>query len=265
MKLIRLIWVNLKRAVFSKRFVFAVLLVVLFEYLDIFSYLRENIESIRLGYSSRYTIVDLMQLTGNTMFWGLAFSVSLLPYSGAFVDDEKNNFLTYVTVKTNSVLYSVSTVVTCVISAFLCVVIGKIVFFSLISPVSGVCSLDALEAYGSVYESLSNGDYVLYILGNVIICGARGAFFALLAMMVSTVIKNRMVIYATPVLFYFFLVKVGYYNLHLPRYFDIGIIYISYIFGDKYEIFSVLYAIMFTLCVSVLTIFALNKKVKSLW
>ncbi len=265
MKLIRLIWVNLKRAVFSKRFVFAVLLVVLFEYLDVFSYLRENIENIKMGYSPMYTIVDLMQLSGTTMFWGLSFSVSLLPYSGIFVEDDKNNFLTYVTLKTNSVLYSIATVTVCAVSAFLCVVFGKIIFFIIISSVSDLCNQRTLEAYAEAYESLSKGNYLLYIAGNIVLCGARGAFFALLAMLVSTIVKNRMVIYATPVLFYFFMIKVGYYNLHLPRYLDVGIIYIFYIFGNTHEIFSILYAIMFAMCFGAVTACVLNKKIKSLW
>ena len=253
---------NLKRAILSKRFVIAVILLALFEYMDVFRMIYENMRYQLYDSGGGYTLVDLLLSTGNTMFWGMSITVALLPYSCSFVEDENNNSITYMSIRSDKCLYSIATVMACGISAFICTIMGKSLFLAVSSMTCEPCNQYTLEVYGNYITSLSNGDYWGFIIGNVILSGLKGSFFALIGLLISSFVKNKMVIFATPVLTYFFFIKFGYYNLHLPKYFDIIAIYMTYVFEEKYEILSIVYAFAFTVCVGILTIYMINKKLR---
>jgi len=262
LKILRMLRSNMRRAIINKRFIIAVLLIAIFEYMDVFHLIYSNYADGSSSDMAGYTLVELLLSTGVTMFWGMSITVCLMPYSCAYIEDEENNSVTYMSVRSSKVLYSVSTVLTCGLSAFLCVVLGKVLFFIISSFSCDVCNPYTLEMYGDFITSLSEGNYWGFIAGNVILCGLRGSFFALVGMLTSCYVKNKMVIYSTPILLFYFFTKFGYFNLHLPEYLDIVAIYMTYVFGNKHELFSILYAFAFTLCVGVITAYSVNREVR---
>ncbi len=254
----------LKRAIFSKRFIVATLLVAVFEILNIFPLFYDGIIQGEDGIRNSYNLVELIRFSGVTMFLGFAFSVSILPYSGAFCDDKETSVLQSIVSRSSSSKYTFATTVACGISSFLCVFIGEILYLCFYGLFVDVCSQNTLENLSS-FPSIKNGHYYLFIAGIVILRSFRGAFFALMSLLVSSFVTNRLVILSIPHILYFFFITFAYKILHLPYYLNVFAVYFNHLFGDDKELESIMYTAGFTIAIGIVTGCILGRRVRRCW
>lgn len=249
-----------KRAIINRWFLVAVVLTAVLFIMDLMPVFLSGITEFEGETYYSYSLVSLIQLSGMTMMLGFSFVSSSLPYSGAFCDDYETGTLISFMSRSTGMGYAVGTVTACGISSFLCTFISQCIclgFYKIFIPVSS--GTEALDAQSGL---LSEGRFILFIFSMVTLWSLRAAFFAIVALALSTIAKNKYVVYSIPLILYFFFMKLGYGVLKVPGHLNVLGVYFGFALGDDREILSLLYSAAFTVIAEVIAGAVLLRKVR---
>lgn len=240
------------RGLKTKYFLLAVVLVVLFRFLDFFPVLVNYYSIVDGKLDLGYSTMELYGLTGYTMFGLIMLVVSVIPFSGKFCDDLESNLTTYMLMKTGKSAYCNCMVVVCAISSFLCVFIGELIVVFVLSGLTPM--------YNIKYYTMSGA--VQWILLRIILLGLQGAFYGLITMLMSIFTKNKYIVFTSPVLLYFFFALFCTNIFKIPTKLNPAYIFRNFIFKDGKEIESVILACIYLIILMVITSRVMNKKIE---
>lgn len=251
MNFVKLLAADLKKQIWSRTFLMCVLGVALLEVLDTLpnclqSSYRDGDGLLRFG----TTVINLLETGGLTMFQLMVLSVCTLSAACCYCIDTESGILHEILVRSSCRTYTAAAMISCALTAFLCMVLGDAVMTAFYSGLLPVHREEA-EAYQYSWPLLKDGHYAGYIAVVILQRGLRGAFFALAAFMLSGFVKNKFVIVSVPVLIFYFLQRFGYG--YLGAAFDrVNVQMVYYFFLLKTETLSVLYALGYTIAAGIL-------------
>lgn len=199
----------------------------------------------------------------------LSVIFATMPFATSFCTDWNTQFIRPTIIRTTIKNYGISKVFTTALSGGSAVALGEVLFILLLRlylPLvdrQGHMFANAVSdpVYGSL---LSGGNYAAYFASRILLAFFAAAFFAVLALWISTYITNVFVTLASPILsFYILTTLTG--LIGLPRWLDIRIALSGTFYMGK-PFFSLLYSIFFCsfLCIlmGILTVRQINRRLE---
>ncbi len=241
------------RAIKSKTFLLAFLMVFIFRLLDIGAEIVRCIEKVDGHFSFRfYDGVVVFELYGITMMGLIMLVIPVMVYSSAFCDDLSSNYLTYILMKSGKTAYSMATVLSCAIGSFLCVFLGELSVTLL------------LNQFRPFYEGGSKGfeHALIFASARIILYGLEGAFYGVTTMLLSIFTKSKFVIYTSPLLLLFFFMYFGSNILNISTRINPAHVFKFFIFGEGEPVKSVIYAFIYLIVVIFIAIRGMEKKIE---
>ena len=147
----------------------------------------------------------------------VAYVPACLPFITSFCDDYTNRYVRAVVVRSGVRRYSLSKFAAAFLSAFISLFLGFALVLFILSfklPLFDVFNNQSFIVYGYF---ISHGMPVVYILIKVFIYSLWGATYAVMGLVVSAVIPNKFLTFATPYAACSILDEIG-YGLRLPHY-----------------------------------------------
>lgn len=246
---------NLKRAMWKRSFMFAVMGIALLELLYSFPDMVYGWMMTGGNLRQSENVVHLFQISGgNTLYNLLTITVCMIPFVSCFCEDKENKLLTGIVTRGSAGRYAASTMFTCGISSFLCMVAGELIYLAIVLVLYPVA-----DGYGymDTWSSLVDGHYYLYLAMRILQRGFRGAFFGMISLMISSFVSNRYVILSSPTIIYYVLLYVTtdvalYFNNRIVDTMRISAVYFTFQFGLDRELFSLFYTFLYTVATGVL-------------
>lgn len=197
----------------------------------------------------QYYVLDALMTSGYTMFHLLSLSICVLAASCGYCLDMESGIINEVLQRSSYRKYTIASMLSCAVSAFLCTVFGEIImiiFYRCFGPVHGMEGL-----YENSYPLLQSGHYYLYIVAVLVQRGLKGAFFAMVSFMLSGFVKNKFVIISVPVLVFYLLQRFGYGNFD-PSFdiFNVHAVYSFFLFKTEGQ--SLLYVLSYTITAGII-------------
>ncbi len=251
MNVIRALRGAMQRAVKSKIFFTAVMLVVILRLLDILPLILQSAIWIDGELKFAYSTQGFINLYGSSIFGMIILIVPVLPYSCTFCNDYSSNYLIYYLLNIGKTKYSTVTVITCAISSFLSVVVGDILAAAILSP---------FTMWGPVNQSFEST--LIWIILRITLYGLQGAFYGVITMLLSIFTSNEFVIYTSPILLYYFISFLGSEVLKLSTKIVPTYIFKDFIFGEGSEEISLLYSLLYLIAVIFVTVRCMEKKIE---
>lgn len=239
MNVLRMQGVFICRVIKSKAFWVAVCMIFTFRLLGLLPMLLEWGQQPDGSFSLSGNTQHWYTLVGASFFYLMIMVVPVLPYSNSFCNDYTSNVLICIIMNIGRSMYSKLTVTTCAISSFLCVFFGDLVLAIGLSCFIPIYDVDKHTFWQGV--SL--------LLLKMCLLALQGAFFGIVALILSTFTLNKFIIYTSPLILYFFFMFLGENVLHIPMKANPSFIYNGYVFGTGNEWQSVLYAFIYLLFV----------------
>ena len=199
----------------------------------------------------------------------LSVIFATLPYATSFCTDWNSQFIRPTVIRTNIKSYSISKVFTCALSSGSAVALGEILFIFLLRlyfPLverqgPGFDNAVSDQVYGSL---LSSGNFTAYFASKILISFFAAAFFAVLALWISTYLSNVFVTLASPVLFFLFITRLT-RLIGLPPWLDLSSALSGMFYSGK-PFFSLLNSIFLCsfLCIlmGILTVWQLKRRLE---
>lgn len=153
-------------------------------------------------------------------FYIFFYLCAAIPYATAFLSDIDHNYLQAILKRTSVRTYSVSKCVAVMLSGMLAVTLATAIFLVYLF----VCfsSEEVIpQSYSGWDRLISDGKPVLYFIVKAGMTAMIGGLFSVIALNVSTVIRNSFVVLAAPVLLYYAWNELA-TLLSLPTALDIG-------------------------------------------
>ncbi|MCL1853518.1 MAG: hypothetical protein FWF88_10915 [Peptococcaceae bacterium] len=191
--------VDLKRAFVSPIFLLAAIGMALLLYISVDP-------EIKLAHMRDYPqqVIYLYETSLSYGFGQIALILGALPFGASFCLDWNHQFLKLLVIRADMARYATSKVFVCFLSGFSAIVLGQILFililsigFPLADPHSGTFENLSFSTYGFL---LQQGHYALYFLFPVVAFGLGAAFYALMALLISTRIQNVFVVLTSPII-----------------------------------------------------------------
>lgn len=178
--------VDLKRAIFSKAFVFSVLIGLLVIFFSIAIEPLKN--AISLAYSNAPDLNpnDKVKLIGNCLnevtlwdfgnhfFFLVIPIICCMPFTNKYFIDKKSGFSKFQIIRTSYKKYIISKSLTTFISGFLCIFITCNIFLIIISIVNSGNTFRSLFYKDAFLSNLNNGHFILFVFVYNIICSLTG-------------------------------------------------------------------------------------------
>ena len=193
---------DLPRAFFSYAFFLSVFGVCMALFFSIVPQLRASANG-----SMQLDVLNLYNLAHFQGFSILSAIFATVPYSLSFCMDWNNQFIRSVIIRTDVRSYSISKVLTSALAGGSAVALGEalfIIFLYLNFSLVGANDLNSLE-YGNL---ISEGHFIIFFVLQTLIKFFAAAFFATLALWISTYFNNVFVTLAVPVLSFYFLITI---------------------------------------------------------
>lgn len=169
-------------------------------------------------------VLSLWQVARNSAFPLLQLPIATLPFALSFCADWEHQYLRSLIIRTSLKKYAFSKVLVCVLSAAACVVLGTALFWALCSfwmPWISSNNIDQQFFYGmetSVFGVLlTSGNYAAFFGISLLTMGLNAAFWSVVTLSVTTIIPNRFLAVAFPIIGHYTLVILQQDILHLPR------------------------------------------------
>ena len=163
----------------------------------------------------------LFRLSCSYGFYVFFFLCAAIPYAASFLADTENHYLQLLLKQMPPAAYSLSRCLAVAVSGFLAVSAAMGLFLLFLWLQYPFQTSDAIS-YSGWASLIEDGNPILYLLINVWLTGATGGVFAVLALALSTKVKNSFVVLTFPVLLYY-LVSVLATTLKLPLWMDISV------------------------------------------
>lgn len=231
---------DIKRAFFNFRFVVACILLFLVWEIN----------------GKRFTVYDdalylFIHIWGRSTTSLLSMAITSFSYAGAYTEDVEGNILKYIIMRTGVKKYIISKILACFITAFFVFAIGTSLFLIKTCLKVPLVAAESLTVANFKMEScfgwLLPENTFIYIWIQIFLYGLYCAGMSVLALALSTMIKNSYAIYVLPfllhfVLFYIFSrISVEVPILSVERIFDA-----STVTYTKNPVFLISYAIFVT-------------------
>ncbi|HVJ50002.1 hypothetical protein [Desulfitobacterium sp.] len=234
--------VDFRRAFFSFGFLLAVV------GMSAALFFSASTEGQAIVYDNGGDVLYLYRVAHLQGFSMLSIIFATLPYAISFCTDWNNQFIRSAVIRTNIKSYGISKVFTTALAGGSAVALGEVLFILLLrlhfplvdrqSPFFQNAASD--QVYGSL---LSGGDFTAYFASKILISFFAAAFFAVLALWISTYLTNVFVTLASPILSYYFLL-IFTRRIGLPQWCDLQrVLYGTFSAGKP--VFSLLYSIFF--------------------
>lgn len=208
MKLINLLVVDLKRALFSLRFLLCVCGVSCMMFAAVLGLLGDS--------SSVWYLVD-MSLGGSGMASMILCILPVFAFAISFAIEWEEKVINFWIVRTGVVRYAVSKVVVSAISGFLTVALGMLFFILILSLWFPLFTHGHMDV---PYELLmEQGRTFLGMFFYITHFALSGALMAVCAMWISVYFPNRFVATAAPVVIHFTLLRIT-SRIDIPAYFN---------------------------------------------
>lgn len=245
--IVRMTMAGIRKTVLNRRFLACVLGVALFMILDILPGFLHSVsvdESGKLRFGA--DLIQLISLQGYTLYQIMSLCVCVLASACIYCTDVKANVMNQLLVRSSYRKYTISSLVTCAVTGFLCMALAEILMLVVYGSVSPL-HFELEEIYDmSVYTLLQSRHYYLHVLSDIILNGLRGAFFSVVTFVISAFVKNQFVLVASPMVVFFIFMRFVY--MYLPSQLfviNIKVVYYSFFFGN--EVISLLYTLGYTL------------------
>lgn len=227
---------DLRRAVCTSKFVIAVIgytiLLVLNVPADVWP------EDFFYAFSFAYK-------SGFYMFFPLCASI---PYAAGFLADYNNGYIKHIFCRTDLKRYSVSRCIAVAISGFLAVTLATVLFVIYLRIHFSVLS-ETPVSYSGWDTLISDGKGIKYIFFKTLITASCGSTFAVIALALSTKIKNTFFVLAFPTLLYYAWNEIT-YIISVPLEFDLVSLFNVPIFNSYND--SILYFLSLMCIISIL-------------
>ena len=150
--------------------------------------------------------IDLIvnALTSNTVASALPI-LSILPFSGSYVDDIKSKFARFFCIRSSYNTYAYSHIFVCMLSGGLVIVVGVLIEW-------GISAL-VLLPMEKVAEAPSES--TVFLLKTCVLLFLNGGLWAVLGMTMSTIMESKYIAYASPFIVYYLLVIL--YERYFPN------------------------------------------------
>lgn len=268
-KFTRLLLSDFSRAVLSKNFIIASLLVVFFYILGTLDSFAECVK-----YGSEITVFDMHSMAAFSTFSLLNYVFCALPYANSFANDYKTNYFRSIIMRSGKRSYAISKVLTTAISGTLCLVVGELIYMFICSFFGTAISAAELSELNTgntaAFSNISNanillsGNYIGYFVLLAISRGLIGSFLSLIALGVSLKIQNVFVIISSPMLIYYSVENLLMNFLKLPQIFNIANIFdgsISVVDSRYMFLYSLLFALAFSVLIGFFVAKGIERKV----
>ncbi len=194
---LRTILLDIKRCVFSVRFIIAFFCYGIVIYLSMLPDIRHG-------------IIDVILF--DTVRQGSVFSIlyllcAAIPCTTMFCEDWENKYLRYNILRSGKSVYAVAKSVSCSCVAFIIIAGAETIFYIVMSlnmPFYDE-SFGMIGSYSMYYIPFQNGNYINYVLNMIIIKALSAGFFCSLALIISVKIPNIFVALSAPLLSFYFL------------------------------------------------------------
>ncbi len=198
--------IDIRRSFLSPLFVVTVILIVLLNCLSVYEEYISNPAPSVVYLFEMFVMGGPLNLI--CMFFGL------VPYGQSFCVDWKNQFIRSNVIRTTRDVYAWSKVTTVALSAFGAILIGyfgTILLFMTQMPLLGAdYDLYGFEVYNSfVFGQLMTIHPLLFLLVRISVLGFSCVFWALFALLISSYSTNIFVVFASPVIAYYFVINAG--------------------------------------------------------
>lgn len=166
-------------------------------------------------------VMYLFRLSCSYGFYVFFFLCAAVPYAASFLADTENHYLQLVLKQVPPAAYSLSRCLAAAISGFLAVsaAMGLFLLFLCLQYPFRTSDYISYSGWAGLIEA---GKPVLYLLLSVWLTGATGGVFAVLALALSTGVKNSFVVLSFPVLLYYAVSTLA-TALKLPPWMDLSV------------------------------------------
>lgn len=183
------IWIDLQRAFGNRKIflgVFGVCIVFLYN-----NYMPDS----AIGWVSEITSISALSMA--------AFLFASYPYATAFCEDREYRYDMQMTLRGNSFSYACARLIVVFLSSLFTMLMGFFLATLFICLKYGLISQSAIDnissGHGHYYQLAVQGDYALYILCAGLQIGSLAGTLAVIGLMCSLFVRNRMLVYIFPV------------------------------------------------------------------
>lgn len=221
-KLLRLLKMGIKTAI-KEGFLIVVIGVILCICLDTW-------DQIPFLWTANGT-VDVFYYWFNAFSFGgfySVFAITMLagiPYAFRFCEEYNSNILRTLVSKTNTKTYCMAKSIITAVSGGMSLAMGGIVFMCGASFFTELVNKNKLSEYRGLpyYKYIQEGNGIKYFLAAIFLLYLAGMLWSSIALLVSSYIHNRYVVFVTPFIFAFFLTRLN-VLLKLPDYMCINLL-----------------------------------------
>lgn len=195
---------DLRRSFFSIGFIVAIISIIIFYYLGNSSALNEP-------------QMDVLDYFVNTKVFGkigdIIVSLAVLPSAMSFVEDLHSNFIRSLIVREGILKYSLSKIISAILSSMAVVFISLGLFiillrFKLPLVIRGGNNYNVYVESTAFGNFIDSGNYILYFFMQILLVAIVCSIFSLVALLVTTYIPNKFLGIAAPIIVYF-IIKVS--------------------------------------------------------
>jgi hypothetical protein len=147
-------------------------------------------------------------------------------------------------------------------------VLGELLFVICLSFVVPLHEAD-LSFYqsGGMWETLENLQFYQFILLRILLRGLRGAFFSLIAFLLSVFIQNKLFVFSVPLILYYFILYISsdlyeVYHIDIFKNLTLSGLYGTFQFGVDREWQSLGFTFLYTVSVGILCWLVFERKVR---
>lgn len=195
---------EIRRAIFSKKFILAIILGVLAQIIGVISMNYNNIIPLIKG---NIEVELAANMFNKNMLWYFSTQVSCfsipiiccIPFSSSLVEDKKNNYINFISIRTKHRKYIEGKIIACFISGFLAVFISTILFLLLISFSE---YKDPVNNFAGFLSEVFLTKPEVYLLIYTLIVSLMGGVYSLIGLAVSTKVDSIVASTIFPAVYY---------------------------------------------------------------
>lgn len=163
-------------------------------------------------FNDKYDVLFLYIIATHQGFSLLSVIFATLPFSTSFCVDWNNQFIRSTIIRSDINSYGISRVFTCLLASGSAVALGYIFFIFILMmkfPLANTQSDSFKNALSLPFgQILLNGNFFIYFIVKLLIIFITSSFFAILALWISIYLPNIFVTMASPVLAYYFIIRI---------------------------------------------------------
>ncbi|MGL4875891.1 MAG: hypothetical protein ACRC30_14725 [Clostridium sp.] len=199
-----IIKMELKRAILSRRFIWAILIGIIGQILGVVAINYKHIINIFKGMADP----EMLQSMFNAdMLWYFSTQVSFIttviicsiPFSSSLIEDKKNKYINYIKIRTEYKKYIIGKTIACFTTGFLSVFVSTAIFLIVISFSK---YYEPIKVSTTFLENLKAISLNMYFFMYTLIVSLMGGVYALMGLAISTKIKSIAASTIFPVIYY---------------------------------------------------------------